>query len=91
MSDAFVIQVAGRTAGIVTRDRLGHSYNFFSAAPRFDVMEGRQFSDPLEAERAARKLAEHGSLPGRRESTFARKRLESGRRERGPDGGLTFP
>ena len=91
MSDAYVIQVAGRTAGIVTRDRLGHSYNFFSAAKRFDVMEGHQFSDPLEAERAARKLAEHGSLPGRREGTFARKRLEPCRRERGPDGDLTFP
>jgi len=73
MFDAYVIQVAGRTAGIVTRDTQGRSYKFFSAAPRFDVMEGRQFSDPLEAERAARKLAKHGSLPGRRESAIARK------------------
>jgi len=73
MFDAYVIQVAGLTAGIVTRDTLGRTYNFFSASPSFDVMEGRQFADPLEAERAARKIARHGGLPRRRESASARK------------------
>jgi hypothetical protein len=63
MSDAYVIQVRGCTAGIVTRDAQGCGFNFFSAAPRFNVMEGQHFSDPSAAERAARKLAEHGSLP----------------------------
>ncbi len=73
MFDSYVIQVAGLTAGIVTRDTLGCSYNFFSASPSFDVMEGRQYADPLEAERAARKVARHGGLPGRQKSASARK------------------
>ena len=53
MSDAYVIQVRGRTAGIVARDAQGHGFNFFSAAPRFNVMEGQHFSDPSAAECAA--------------------------------------
>ena len=65
MSDAYVIQVRGCTAGIVARDAQGHGFNFFSAAPRFNIMEGRHFSDPSAAECAARKLAKHGSLPRR--------------------------
>jgi hypothetical protein len=65
MSDAYVIQVRGCTAGIVARDAQGHGFNFFSAAPRFNLMEGQHFSDPSAAERAARKLANHGSLPRR--------------------------
>jgi hypothetical protein len=65
MSDAYVIQVRGWTAGIVTRDAQGYCFSFFSAAPRFNVMEGQHFSDPSAAERAARKLAKHGSLPRR--------------------------
>ncbi|MCI0600332.1 MAG: hypothetical protein L0Y60_12580 [Beijerinckiaceae bacterium] len=67
MPDAYVIQVSGRTAGIVTRDSQNQVFNFFSAAPRFNPMEGQRFSDPLAAERAARRLAEHGSMPRRRE------------------------
>ena len=56
MSDAYVIQVSGFTAGIVTRETEGCSFHFFSAAPRFSAMEGQHFSDPLAAEHAARKL-----------------------------------
>ena len=40
MPDAFVIEVSGRTAGIVVRN----SFNFFSAAPRFNAIEGQRFS-----------------------------------------------
>jgi hypothetical protein len=72
MPDAYIIQVSGRTAGIVTRDAQTHSFNFFSAAPRFNAMEGRHFSDPLAAERAARLLAKHGSLPRRLEVEYSR-------------------
>lgn len=63
MPDAYVIEVSGRTAGIVARDSRDHNFNFFSATHPFDAMEGRRFSDPLAAERAARHLAKHGSLP----------------------------
>jgi hypothetical protein len=34
MPDAYVIEVFGRTAGIVARDSQSNSFNFFSAAPR---------------------------------------------------------
>lgn len=68
MPDAYIIEVGGRTAGIVARDAHSHSFNFFSAARAFNVMEGRRFSDPLAAERMARILAKHGSLPRHRDS-----------------------
>jgi hypothetical protein len=77
MPDAYVIEVGGRTAGIVARDSNNRSFNFFSAARAFNVMEGQRFSDPLTAERTARMLAKHGSLPRHRE-------LAHPRRERAP-------
>ncbi len=80
MSDAYIIQVSGCTAGIVAREREGCGFNFFSAAPRFNAMEGQHFPDPLAAERAARKLAEYGSLPRRRGSSYSRKGAAPGRR-----------
>lgn len=67
MSDAYVIEVSGRTAGIVTRDARDVSFNFFAAAHPFNAMEGQRFPDPLAAERVARHLAKHGSLPRRLE------------------------
>lgn len=63
MPDAYVIQVSGHTAGIVARDGRDHCFNFFAASQDFNLMEGRSFADPLTAERAARYLAKHGSLP----------------------------
>ena len=66
MPDAYVIEVSGRTAGIVARDSLNRSFNFFSAARPFNAMEGQRFSGPEAAERVARMLAKHGSLPQRR-------------------------
>ena len=65
MPDAYVIEVSGRTAGIVARDSQNTSFNFYSALPRFSAIEGQRFSDPLAAERAARMLAKYGSLPRR--------------------------
>lgn len=67
MADAYIIEVSGRTAGIVTRDPSSNSFNFFSASSRFNVIEGRRFSDPLAAERAVRMLDKYGSLPRLRE------------------------
>ncbi|WP_084143885.1 hypothetical protein [Methylocapsa acidiphila] len=63
MSDAYVIEVGGRTAGIVARDSRDVSFNFFAASRSFDAMEGRRFADPLAAEKVARHLAKHGNLP----------------------------
>jgi hypothetical protein len=71
MSDAYVIEVSGSTAGIVARDSPNSSFNFYSAVPRFNAIEGQRFSDPLAAERAARMLAKHGSLPRRREPEYS--------------------
>ena len=74
MSDAYVIEVCGRTAGIVARDSDDHGFNFFSAARPFNVMEGQCFSDPMAAERVARMLAKNGGLPRNRQ--LARSRPE---------------
>jgi hypothetical protein len=43
MPDAYVIEVSGRTAGIVARDSQNNSFNFYSAVPRFNAIEGRVF------------------------------------------------
>jgi hypothetical protein len=61
MSDAYVIEVSGRIAGIVARDSQNNSFNFYSAVPRFNAIEGQRFSDPLAAERAARMLRNTGA------------------------------
>jgi hypothetical protein len=65
MPDAYIIQISGRTAGIVARDGRDLCFNFFAASQVFQPMEGQRFADPLAAERAARYLARHGSLPRR--------------------------
>ncbi|MDJ1158159.1 hypothetical protein QNA08_07930 [Chelatococcus sp. SYSU_G07232] len=55
-SDAYVIEVAGRTAGIVARGERG--FHFFAASRTFDALDGRVFRRPNDAERAvARHLA----------------------------------
>jgi len=51
MSQAYVIEVRSRTAGIVVRD--GHRFNFFAATPDFGGLEGQAFRTPKEAEAAA--------------------------------------
>lgn len=61
MTDAYVIEVEGRTAGIVARDPGDNRFNFFAAAHPFNALEGQTFADPLAAEQAARHLAKHGS------------------------------
>jgi len=77
LPDAYVIEVSGRTAGIVARDSRNRSFNFFSAARPFNAMEGQIFASPEAAERVARMLAKHGSLPPRRETPDSR--LDTGR------------
>ncbi|QAY96763.1 hypothetical protein CWB41_14325 [Methylovirgula ligni] len=65
MSDAYVVQVSGLTAGIVVRDASAETFSFFAATHRFNALEGQQFAEPYAAERAARQLiARRDSLPG---------------------------
>lgn len=78
MPDAYIIEVSGLTAGIVARDSRNHSFNFFSAARTFNAMEGQRFPDPLAAERMARLLMKHGSMP-RRHQLADHPRVHKGR------------
>ncbi len=50
-SNAYIIEIQDRAAGIVTRDARG--FRFFSSERVFDSLEGRQFRSAREAERAA--------------------------------------
>jgi hypothetical protein len=54
MSNAYIIEIHDRAAGIVTRD--GRAFSFFSSERLFDSLEGRSFFSVREAERAAQAL-----------------------------------
>ncbi len=54
MLDAFVIEAAGETAGIVVRD--DRAYRFFAASRAFHPLEAQTFRNPADAERAAARL-----------------------------------
>ncbi len=60
MADAYVIEVAGHTAGIVARDHRREAFTFFASHHIFHALEGRRFADPSAATRAARTLVEQG-------------------------------
>jgi hypothetical protein len=55
MSDVYVIEVAGRTVGLVARAEDGRSYRFHAAIARAFGLDGRVFRTPDEAQEAARK------------------------------------
>jgi hypothetical protein len=55
MSNAYIIEIQDRAAGIVTRD--GRGFSFFSSERAFDSLEGRVFRTVRDAERAAQALA----------------------------------
>ncbi len=50
-SHAFIIEVRSRTAGIVVRD--GRQFRFHAATHDFNGLEGRDFSSPGHAQKAA--------------------------------------
>jgi len=56
MSDSYIIEVSSGAAGLVVRD--GGRFRFFAASSEFSDLEGRSFSNPREAEKAARKQAD---------------------------------
>ena len=59
MSNAYIIEVFDRAAGIVVAEHRG--YRFFSSERTFDSLEGGHFGSVREAERAVKAL-----LKGRR-------------------------
>jgi hypothetical protein len=66
MSNAFVIEVRSDAAGIVVRD--GRYYRFFAATHEFNDLEGRDFSSPAAAQRAAQ---QHVAAPDYRGASAA--------------------
>ncbi|WP_041316692.1 hypothetical protein [Hyphomicrobium nitrativorans] len=59
MSDAYVIEVANETAGIVVRQENEKTYRFHASLPRYYPLDGKLFSAPRDAERAA--IAQFGN------------------------------
>jgi hypothetical protein len=62
MSHAYVIQIGGRTAGIVARDPNDQAFHFFASNQAFRSLEGVAFLRPEMAERAARRIQRHGAV-----------------------------
>lgn len=67
-SQAYVIEVSDRTAGIVVSDNRG--FCFFSSERAFDSLDGGYFGSTRAAERAVRALAERRRQAGQRPSFF---------------------
>lgn len=61
MSSACIIEIAGASAGIVAADANG--FRFHAALHQFNALDGRIFSRPCDAERAARSLFRRSSAP----------------------------
>lgn len=53
MSDAFIIEIADETAGIVVRQEDERSFRFHASLPRYYALDGKRFDSPRAAERAA--------------------------------------
>ena len=54
MSDAFAIEVADETVGIVVRQEGDRGYRFHAALRSVHALDGHVFANALAAERAAR-------------------------------------
>ena len=67
MTHAFVIQIAGRTAGIVARDAADHACHFFASSPAYRVLEGVAFQEPDRPSAPRGKSMAAGGAPARKE------------------------
>lgn len=54
MSEAFVIEVAGETAGAVFRERSG--FRFVALSPTYSPLDGKTFVSVVQAENSATRL-----------------------------------
>ena len=71
MTQAYIIEIDSRTAGIVARNE--RAFRFFSSDRAFDSLEGREFPSAREAERAAKALLHarrHPAGKSQRPSTY---------------------
>ena len=55
MSQAFIVQVFGCTAGILVREQ--RRFRFQASNPAMKCLEGQMFKGPTDAERAADRIA----------------------------------
>lgn len=74
MADAYVIEVDGRSAGIVARDHHHEAFTFFAAHRAFHPLEGKRFAAPSAATKAARQLIVRGKTRHRKSQTPAEPR-----------------
>lgn len=62
MSDAYVIEIHGKTVGLIVRyPGQEPGYRFLASDHAFNPLEGTIFSGALHAERAARDFAKRGN------------------------------
>ena len=61
MTDAFIIETSTLTAGIVAA--YGQGFRFYASHPAMFVLDGRFFSTPKAAQRAAEEVAADLSPP----------------------------
>lgn len=54
MTKSYVIEVGDDQVGVVIREAGERDFQFHAALPAYQALEGRRFSDPYYAERAAR-------------------------------------
>jgi hypothetical protein len=66
MAEAYVIETAGQTAGIVVREQGGDWFSFHAAKRLFAALEGLGFISPRDAETAVRELISRGQCATRR-------------------------
>jgi hypothetical protein len=63
MSDAYVIEVQGKTVGLIVRETNdSRHYRFLSALHALNDLEGKAFTGPYDAENAARKLVRENNI-----------------------------
>ncbi len=55
MAQAFVVEVFGRTAGILSRER--NSFRFSASTPAMNALDGQLFKSQRDAELATEKVA----------------------------------
>ncbi|MBS1166687.1 MAG: hypothetical protein H6R00_2712 [Proteobacteria bacterium] len=59
MDSGYIVELAGDAVGVLVG--ASRSYEFHAVDPRFRSLEGASFDNGFAAERAAKRLARHGS------------------------------